>query len=653
MIAKHIAMHAATKSSCARLVNYLMDSQGKAVRTGTVRVTNCISDSASVAALEIINTQIINTRSAADKTYHLIVSFRPGEHPDASTLLAIEDRLCDALGFVGHQRISVVHEDTDNLHLHLAINKIHPVRYTIHEPFQAYRTLARLCDQLEEKYGLEKDNHTPGKTASENRSEDMEHHAGIESLLGWVKRECKERMRGAQSWDELHALLLECGLRLHPQANGLVITAADGTTVKASSVGREFSRPRLEQRLGPFQPAPAQQDVIKPTRRYHKKPLASHVDTAVLYARFLGAQAEAAVSRASEREQARARQDRRIDAAKRSVQLKRAALMLASMPKSAKKLMYSALARARREEIAAIKLLYRRERLAIDQQHRGYQWADWLRREADMGDLDALAALRGRRQAGGLTGNAVTGDALPPRPKRPNGHDSVTRKGTVIYHVAGSAIRDDGDRLKVSLGAGQPAVLSALRMAVDRYGQRIAVSGSDVFKEQVLMVTVAARLPVTFVDAALEQRRLQQLDASITEQKTSTLRPGQAGGYEDGREPERTAESADCRQGNEIGKGAQGNSDVSGKYIAEREQKRVNGFDIPKHARYTPFDAGPAEYAGIRCVDDQALALLRQGEKIMVLEVGDASAQRLRRLPLGARVQVSARGAIKAKGRSR
>jgi hypothetical protein len=649
MIAKHIAMHAATRSSCVRLVRYLTDSQGKAVRTGAVRITNCMNDSAGVAALEILNTQAMNTRSRADKTYHLIISFRPGEQPDAATLAAIEDRLCDGLGFAGHQRISVVHDDTDNLHLHLAINKIHPVRYTIHEPFQAYRTLARLCNQLEDEYGLQEDNHTPRETASENRAADMERHTGIESLLGWVKRECKERMRGAQSWDELHALLLENGLRLQPQANGLVITAADGTTVKASSVGREFSRPRLEQRLGPFQPAPTPQDAITPAQRYQKKPLASKVDTTELYARFLAAQAEAADSRAREHGQARARKERRIDAVKRSIELKRAALRLASMPSVAKTLMYRALSRARSEEIAAIKRLYRRERQAINQQHRRCQWADWLRREADMGDLDALAALRGRRQAGGLTGDAVTGDSLSLRPTRPNGHDSVTRKGTIIYHVSGSAIRDDGDRLKVSLGADQATVLSAVRMAVARYGNRIAINGSDAFKEQVVIGAVATRLPVTFVDAALEQRRLQLLNPSTTEQKAAVMHSGR----EDEHKPERTAASAECRLGNEAGKGSKDAESAIGKYIAEREQKRVNGFDIPKHGRYTSVDAGPAEYAGIRRVDDQALALLRRGEQIMVLEVSDAAAQRLRRLPLGARVEVNARGAIKAKGRSR
>jgi hypothetical protein len=673
MIAKHIAMNAAGKSSFTRLVRYLTDAQGKEVRTGTVRITNCISDSAQAAALEILNTQTMNTRSTADKTYHLLISFRRDENPDAATLAAIEDRLCDGLGFAGHQRISVVHEDTDNLHVHVSINKIHPTRYMIHEPFRAYRVLAKLCDRLENEFGLQKDNHTPRQVGAENRASDMEHHAGIESLLGWIKRECKAQMLGAQSWEELHTVLAEHGLRIHPRANGLVISADDGTSVKASSVAREFSRPNLEQRFGPFQAARGQQVPRKPTRRYQKKPLASSVDTTELYARYRAAQAEALDSHARERELARVRKERRIEAAKRSVRLKRAALKLASMPRPAKKLMYGALTHALGEEIAAVRNLYRLERQAIDRQHRCSQWTDWLRREAEMGDLHALAALRGRNRQSGLTGNTVTGDVPPLRPARPVGHDSVTRKGTIIYRVGNSAIRDDGGSLKVSLGADQAAMQSALRMAIVRYGGRIAVNGSDAFKEQILMAAVAANLRVTFADNALEQRRSQLVRASSTVAITEPVRTRQGVKSEEnkrtGPEPVGMHKVAGPARitGSAIQPGAQASTrsnpaattnrplttGAADRYIAEREQKRVNGFDIPKHARYTSLNAGAAAYAGTRWIDGHALALLRQGDAVMVLEIDEATARRLRHLPLGAQVGVNAQGAIKSKGRNR
>lgn len=277
----------------------------------------------------------------------------------------------------------------------------------------------------------------------------------------------------------------------------------------------------------------------KPARRYQKQPLASGVDTTQLYARYQATQAEALGRRPREREQASARKERRIEAAKRSVQLKRAALKLSSMPRPAKKLMYSALTHALGEEIAAIKGLYRGERQAIDRQHRRSQWTDWLRHEAEMGDLQALAALRGRNRHGGLAGNTVSADSLPQRSAQPIGHDSITRKGTIIYRFGNGAIRDDGARLKVSLGADQAALQCALQMALERYGERISVNGSDAFREQILMAAVAGNLHVTFADAALEGRRLQLARASKADAETNAVSARKRTGGEGPGEPGR------------------------------------------------------------------------------------------------------------------
>ena len=207
MIAKHVPMRSVGKSDFAGLVRYITDAQSKDHRLGHVQVTNCDAYSVRDTITEVLATQYANTRAESDKTYHLIVSFRAGEQPDAATLQAIERRICDGLGYGEHQRVSTVHHDTDNLHLHIAINKIHPTRYTIHDPYRDHKTLGELCEKLEGEYGLQRDNHQTQKRGAENRADDMERHAGIESLLGWIRRECLEQIQGAQSWAELHQAL--------------------------------------------------------------------------------------------------------------------------------------------------------------------------------------------------------------------------------------------------------------------------------------------------------------------------------------------------------------------------------------------------------------------------------------------------------------
>lgn len=198
-------------------------------------------------------TQACNTRAKGDKTYHLIISFRAGEYLPDDVLAAIEDRVCTGLGFADHQRVSVVHHDTDNLHIQLSINKIHPERLTMHEPYLAYRTMADLCKAIELDYQLAPDNHQATKRGAASRAEDMERAAGIDSLQCWIKRECLPQLQRVTSWTTLHAVLHSHGLVLRERGNGLIIQNSDGLAVKASSVSRDLSKAKLIARLGPFQ----------------------------------------------------------------------------------------------------------------------------------------------------------------------------------------------------------------------------------------------------------------------------------------------------------------------------------------------------------------------------------------------------------------
>src|SRR6478609_3860412 len=62
-----------------------------------------------------------------------------------------------------------------------------------------------------------------------------------------------EHMKAAQSWSELHQTLQKYGLELREQGNGLILIDGSGVRVKASSVARELSKPKLEKRYGAFE----------------------------------------------------------------------------------------------------------------------------------------------------------------------------------------------------------------------------------------------------------------------------------------------------------------------------------------------------------------------------------------------------------------
>jgi hypothetical protein len=229
VIAKHIPLRRLQRSDFAALAEYLVDPKGRSERLVGVRWTNCLADTVPAAIAEVVATQLLNRRAAGDKTYHLLISFAPGEVPEADVLERIEERLCAGLGFAEHQRLSAVHHDTDHLHVHLAINKIHPTRRTLHEPYLAYRTLGELCAGLEVEHGLQRVAHSARRRLSEGRARDMELHSGIESLLGWIRRECWPELQAASTWSELHGRLQANGLELLERGNGLVVRSADGS----------------------------------------------------------------------------------------------------------------------------------------------------------------------------------------------------------------------------------------------------------------------------------------------------------------------------------------------------------------------------------------------------------------------------------------
>ncbi len=644
MIVKQVPMKSVKKSDFAELVKYITNAQQKAERVGGVTVTNCQSNRPDAAIIEVINTQVQNTRAESDKTYHLIVSFRADE-PDETTLKAIEARICEGLGYGDHQRVSAVHHDTDNLHIHIAINKIHPTRYSIHTPYNDHKTLGELCERLEIDYGLGRDNHQAQKCGAENRAADMERHAGVESLLGWIQRECLKEIQAAQSWAGLHEVMRDNGLELRARGNGLIIADQSGTVVKASSVARELSKGKLEGRLGPFEASAewTADQAAKPARQYEPRPVRTRVDTVELYARYKAEQQDIGASRSLAWAQARDRKNRLIEAAKRTGRLKRAAIKLLGDPGVSRKLLYALASKTLRDEIEKINKQYLRDRQVIQERCQRQTWADWLRRKAIDGDREALATLRARDAALGLKGNtlAATGGQKVGQGHEAEAHqDSITKTGTIIYRVGSSAVRDDGEKLKVSRGVTQDGLQAALRMAMERYGNRITVNGSAAFKEQVAGAAAIGNLPLTFEDVVLERRRQALLSEANTEARDRHEQ--QEKQVDDGPRPDVSRAGV-----------ASPAVSATGSHVEKRDQGRSSDFDIKNNIRYTDHKSGAETSAGTCQGEDQSPALLKRGEEIPGVPIDEASAQRQKRVAVGDAVTVTQPGSTKTKGRSR
>jgi hypothetical protein len=741
MIAKHVTMKSPAKSSFSKLAEYITDKQDKTQRVGEVAITNCQAGTFEAALLEIEATQLINTRATSDKTFHMLISFRAGENPSPEVIREIESRMCEALGYSSHQRVSAVHRDTDNLHIHVAINKINPITGTYHEPFQFHRTMGEMCEKLEREFGLEADNHISNKRGAESRATDMERHAGVESLITWVRRECLETIRQATTWAELHQVMQDHGLYMKLRGNGFVLESGSGVMVKPSTIARDLSKPALESRLGSFVATEGRSRAAAPTKKYEKPPRPMRVNTVELYAKYREAQTHLTRTRNAQLQQAREQRDEAIKKARQAAKVRRGLAKLASdaptVRRTADRGIGKTLAKQNADQLKkslqVIQVEYQRKKTDLYAGKQQQTWADWLRSQALQGNTEALAALRSREAATGLKGATLSGTGQHQAAAPSAAVDGITKKGTIIYRAGASAIRDDGQRLEVSRQADKATIVEALKLAAQQLGPVLTVQGSAEFKAKAIRAAVDAGLAIQFSDPALEQRRI-----SLTQQErthdtakrhnrpdNAQLYGGRGTRYGAGVVQQRTATNVNnaghrsatgnAQRSNTASKpniGRVGGSpppqsqnrlrnlsqlglvriasgsqvllpgDVSGhmeqqgaqpahalrrpvfgsrltnaalaaadKYIAEREVKRAQGFDISKHIPYN-HGSGELAFAGVRSVEGYTLVLLKHmDESLMVAPVDAATARRLSRLKIGDPIAVTERGGLKTTGR--
>ena len=250
-----------------------------------------------LAIREVKAVQALNTRVKGDKSYHLMVSLRAGERPSAEAMADIEREFAQALGFGEHQRVAATHENTGNYHLHVAINRVHPVTGKGHWPSFDYRTLEEVSRAMEVKYGLEVDRGRADMMEASRTppgAQDKEAQSWEQSFHGYVKEhetKLAQALDASKGWGAVHEAFAQYDLRLKPRGAGLVIM--DGNkrhAIKASALGRAFSKAALEARFGPFEPPPkhtARQS--KPRTRYRRRPLTRHRGQGRLWGRFAGA----------------------------------------------------------------------------------------------------------------------------------------------------------------------------------------------------------------------------------------------------------------------------------------------------------------------------------------------------------------------------
>lgn len=503
-----------------RTADYVMDTAGDGEKLAWYRITHCESELPAMAIAEVLVTQSENTRTRADKTYHLVVSFREEESPTREQLEDIEDTLCIGLGLGEHQRISAVHQNTENLHLHIAINKIHPRTFRMMEPYYPYLKLDKLCQQLEIKHGLEKDNRI-GQGQGKGKASEMEAHTGEQSLLSWIQEYLVDALKQVQTtgqgWQDLHAVLAEHDLVIKPRGAGLVIASADGQIgVKASAVDRTLSYKSLTDRFGEYQsPQQALSEEKGQTTQYGKSyqhgPRERHPGANSLWVQYQAEkdklfQQKMEGLQALKVEQQQKHQQLRDRYREQRVRVK----ANQNLSPKAKRGLYQVSA-AMKSDMIQQKQKNVEARQAIQAQYAAPGWDQWLIQKAEQGNSEALAVLRSRQQTRKRLAQALlTAENVEAAQHLilPHLKPFARKNGDVCYLLKDGGRVEDTSQAVYVPDVTEASALLALSLAQERFtGKALIVEGSTAFKVKVAEMAVIKGLNVRFADPEMEKTR--------------------------------------------------------------------------------------------------------------------------------------------------
>lgn len=384
-----------------RLANYI----AAAGQTGEQNILCwCVGcwagDDYDLAIQEVVSTQILNNRTTKEKTYHLIVSFRPEDEakltPDI--LKEVEAEFAKTLGFEEHQRHCGVHKNTNNLHMHVAYNMIHPETLTRYEPYRDFWKRDQICRALEKKYGLVIDNgrsleNTDPKLTPVAAT--VEAHTGQQSFDGYAKERrdrILEALRHATEWGQAHVVFAQYGMEIKPHCNGMVIKDRHGRhAIKASGLDRSLSLSMLTRRFGGYVPPNLTMEQCPENETFIARPLHRGPERGRLYQEFQAC----IVSRKAALEGVANNEQKALESVRTTWSLEREKIHRQFFGRNRYDLLKVARLREAERRVQVQKNANaKRDKIRMETPYTS--WTDFLRWKATQGNETALALLRSK-----------------------------------------------------------------------------------------------------------------------------------------------------------------------------------------------------------------------------------------------------------------
>jgi hypothetical protein len=273
MIVKYIANPKTQSSKAARvgsLLDYIVANGHADTQKAEYIGANgdFYSDSQQGQRAEMVALAMEANRSK-DPVDHWLLSWKEGEQPTQAQCNEAVAILKRHLGMSSDQlAVFALHRNTENYHLHVVLNRVHPDTLRVEDKGwcidKAHKALAEII--LRQGWEAEKNARYVAVRSGEveraisarepqprSKARDHENATGEKSCERIAQEKAGPILRNAKSWAQVHEGLAQVDMRYERKGGGAILWVGD-QPLKASCIGREFSRSRMEERLGEFQP---------------------------------------------------------------------------------------------------------------------------------------------------------------------------------------------------------------------------------------------------------------------------------------------------------------------------------------------------------------------------------------------------------------
>ncbi|HFT1493360.1 TPA: TraI/MobA(P) family conjugative relaxase [Providencia stuartii] len=252
-------------NSAEKLVNYISRNASKILDIDTYFDDITLLEVDGISMIHNLDCEFndvaISMQATAQKAVnckspimHYVLSWQSQETPSDKEIFQSAIFTLKSLGMEEHQFIAGIHRDTDNTHVHIAVNRVNPRTTRVNICSYSQEILHKSCRLLELKYGFKHDagafivndnnqivrNKNKDKRFPENAYK-KERYTGNRSLYCYLenekvthfdgsktslKNELEYHINRSNSWDELHVIFAKAGLKIErsSHAKGLLIS---------------------------------------------------------------------------------------------------------------------------------------------------------------------------------------------------------------------------------------------------------------------------------------------------------------------------------------------------------------------------------------------------------------------------------------------